>query len=80
MRVKIEVHLRKGVADPEGANTLKTLHLLGFDSVKEVRSAKLFEMDLGESDLGRARKLAEEMCRTLLANPVIHDYKISVEG
>ncbi len=79
MRVRVEVHLRKGVADPEGSNTLKALTLLGFQGVKEVRSAKLFEIDLATDDPKGAEKEAQEMCRRLLANPVIHDYRISVE-
>ncbi len=79
MRVRIEVRLRKGVTDPEGENVRKALRLLGFEAVRNVASAKRFLIDLDEGDGRRARALAEEMCRTLLANPVIHEYSIELE-
>lgn len=79
VRVRVEVHLKKGVTDPEGENVNKALKLLGFSGVRGVHSAKLFLIDLGEEDAEGARTAAEEMCRRLLANPVIHDYSITVE-
>ena len=79
VRVRIEVHLRKGVTDPEGDNIQKALLLLGFKGIGGVHSAKLFSIDLGTKDEKVARKEAEEMCRRLLANPVIHEYSIVVE-
>ena len=78
MRVRIEVRLRKGVTDPEGENVGKALRLLGFAAVRNVASAKRFLVDLDERDGRRARALAEEMCRQLLANPVIHEYSIDL--
>ncbi|MFQ6107716.1 MAG: phosphoribosylformylglycinamidine synthase subunit PurS [Thermoplasmata archaeon] len=75
----VEIHLKKGVADPEGANTLKALSLLGFENVVDVKSAKLFEIDLNADNNEEARKTLEEMCSRLLANPVIHDYQIRFE-
>ncbi|MFQ5909495.1 MAG: phosphoribosylformylglycinamidine synthase subunit PurS [Thermoplasmata archaeon] len=75
----VEIYLKKGVADPEGANTLKALKLLGFENAVDVKSAKLFEIDLKEEDKEEARKALEEMCNRLLANPVIHDYQIRFE-
>jgi phosphoribosylformylglycinamidine synthase len=75
----VQIHLKKGVADPEGGNTLKALKLLGFDSAVEVKSARLFEISLEESDEDKAKQIVEEMCRKLLANPVIHDYTISLK-
>jgi phosphoribosylformylglycinamidine synthase subunit PurS len=53
--------------------------LLGFKDVRAVRSSKLFVIDLGSAQAAAARKQVEEMCRRLLANPVIHDYSISIE-
>jgi phosphoribosylformylglycinamidine synthase len=76
---QVQVHLKKGVADPEGGNTLKALKLLGFDSTVEVKSARLFEISLEEDDEDKAKQIVEEMCRKLLANPVIHDYTISLK-
>ena len=75
----VEIHLKKGIADPEGSNTLKALKLLGFETATDVRSAKLFEIDLEEEDRVQAENLLEEMCNRLLANPVIHDYQIRFE-
>lgn len=74
---EIRIELKPGVADPEGQNTKKTLELLGFEGIKNVRSMKLFEIDL-EMDENRARSSCEEMCRKLLANPVIQSYRIDV--
>ena len=76
---QVQVHLKKGVADPEGGNTLKALKLLGFDSTIEVKSARLFVISLDEDDEEKARAMVEEMCQKLLANPVIHDYSISLK-
>ncbi len=78
-RVQIEVHLKKGVTDPEGDNVRKALGLLGFKGVRGVHSAKLFLVDLDTDDAAVARSEAEEMCRRLLANPVVHDYTIRVD-
>ena len=79
-RVRIEVHLKKGVTDPEGDNVRKALNLLGFKGIRGVHSAKLFLVDVEPRDAAGARRDAEEMCRRLLANPVVHDYTIAVEG
>ncbi len=76
MRTRVEIHLKKGVADPEGDNVLKALKLLGFSSVSGVRSIKVFDIDLLERSREKAEVAVEEMCRKLLANPVIHDYRI----
>ncbi|MCK5292202.1 MAG: phosphoribosylformylglycinamidine synthase subunit PurS [Thermoplasmata archaeon] len=76
---QVQIHLKKGVADPEGGNTLKALELLGFDSAVDVKSARLFEISLDEDDPDKAKQIVEEMCRKLLANPVIHDYTISLK-
>ena len=75
----VEIHLKKGIADPEGSNTLKALKLLGFETATDVKSAKLFQIDVEEEDRARAEDLLEEMCNRLLANPVIHDYQIRFE-
>ena len=75
--VDIRIELKPGVADPEGENTKKALELLGFKSIRRVRSMKFFEMDLDmESD--EAAEVCEQMCRKLLANPVIQTYRIQI--
>ena len=78
VQVRVEVRLKKGVTDPEGDNVQKALTLLGFKGLRAVHSSKLFLIDLATRDAKAARREAEEMCRRLLANPVIHDYRIAV--
>ena len=73
----IRIELKKGVADPEGQNTLKALELLGFEGVKAVRSIKVFEVDLDVDD-SEAEQVCEDMCRRLLANPVIQSYSVTL--
>ena len=75
--IEIQVGLKTGMADPEGVNVKKALDLLGFNSVKKVESVKCYRIiiDKKESD---AIKDAEEICKKLLANPVVHEYSISV--
>lgn len=75
----MKVIYKKGVADPEGANTAKTLKLLGFDDIEDVKSAKVFRIFLDAGDEDKARARVEEMCDKLLANPVIHDYDVAIK-
>ncbi|HEC94678.1 MAG TPA: phosphoribosylformylglycinamidine synthase, purS protein [Thermoplasmatales archaeon] len=77
--VTIAIGLKNGITDPEGATTLKSLHLLGFDMVKEVRSQKMFLIKMDENDEKKAKEKVEEMCQKLLTNPVIHDYTITIK-
>ncbi|HHF56166.1 MAG TPA: phosphoribosylformylglycinamidine synthase, purS protein [Thermoplasmatales archaeon] len=79
LRARIEIKLKKGVVDPEGKNIVKALHLLHFNEVREARVVKVIELLLDEEDANRARERAEEMCKKLLANPVINEYSISIE-
>ncbi|RLF26743.1 MAG: phosphoribosylformylglycinamidine synthase [Thermoplasmata archaeon] len=76
---KVTIGLKKGITDPEGTTTLKSLHLLGFDTVKEVRSQKTFLIKMDENDEKKARKKVEEMCQKLLTNPVIHSYTVDMK-
>lgn len=76
MKAEVRIELKKGVADPEGENTKKALALLGFSEVKGVRSIKVFEIDVKGKERNM-KKRTEEMCERLLANPVIHNYRIT---
>ena len=76
MKVKVIVTLKNGVLDPQGKAIQQTLNGMAFDNVSEVRQGKYFEIELNESDEGRAKSQVEEMCKKLLANLVIEDYKI----
>ncbi|MBS3816014.1 MAG: phosphoribosylformylglycinamidine synthase subunit PurS [Candidatus Thermoplasmatota archaeon] len=75
---EVIIELKEGVADPEGMNTKKTLKLLGWD-VEKVETGKIFEIDLGDDiSKEKAREEVEEMCKKLLANPVIQTYDIEI--
>jgi len=81
MELNVTIKLKHGVADPEGENTKKALNLLGFRNVRSVKSLKSFRIEIepGEGeDEEKVKQEVEEMCRKLLANPVIHDYEITV--
>ena len=80
LTAEIRIELKKGVADPEGKNVKKTLELLGFEGIATVRTVKMFMVDMETDDREKAARDAEEMCRKLLANPVIQNYSISIEG
>jgi phosphoribosylformylglycinamidine synthase len=79
LRVRVEIRLKPGVVDPEGKNIEKALHLLDFDEVKQASVSRFIELVLAETDVERARTRTEDMCRRLLSNPVIHDYRITVD-
>jgi phosphoribosylformylglycinamidine synthase PurS subunit len=74
---EVRIELKPGVADPEGQNTKKALELLGFKGVKNVKTVKVFDIEL-EAGPEEARRQGEEMCRKLLANPVIQKYDIRI--
>jgi len=76
---KVTIMLKKGVSDPEGANTLKALHLLGFDKVKDAKTIRTFDLLIEGKDKNRVKKDVEQMCQRLLTNPVIHNYEIKIE-
>ncbi len=78
MIAEVRIELKEGVADPEGRNTQKALELLGFSGVEKVRSIRVFEITL-EAASEDARSQLEEMCKRLLANPVIHRYSIQIK-
>lgn len=75
---QVIVKLKKGISDPEGANTLKTLHLLGFENVKDAKTFHTFDLLIEGKNKENVKKDVEKMCQRLLTNPVIHTYKIKV--
>ena len=80
LKAKIYVTLKTGVLDPQGKAIEHALGGLGFDGVEEVRQGKLIEMTLADTDRAAAEDKLDEMCRKLLANTVIEDYRIELEG
>ena len=76
MKISVIITLKKDVLDPQGKVIHQTLDGMGFDDVNEVRQGKYFEIDTKETDNKKARLKVEEMCKKLLANLVIENYKI----
>ena len=76
MKIKVIVTLRSGVLDPQGKAIQQTLNGMGFANVKDVRQGKYFDIDIDEDDEQKAKLSAEEICKKLLANQVIEDFKI----
>ena len=76
MKIKVIVTLKNGVLDPQGKAIQKTLNGMGFSNVEEVRQGKYFEVEVNEKDEDKAKSKVEEMCKKLLANLVIEDFKI----
>ena len=76
MKVKVIVTLKNGVLDPQGKAIQQTLNGMAFDNVSEVRQGKYFDIEVNENDESKAKSQVEEMCKKLLANLVIEDYKI----
>ena len=76
MKIKVIVTLKSGVLDPQGKAIQQTLNGMGFASVKDVRQGKYFDINIDESDEQKAKQSAEEICKKLLANQVIEDFKI----
>ena len=76
MKVKVIVTLKNGVLDPQGKAIQQTLDGMNFENVLEVRQGKYFDIEVNDSDETKAKSQVEEMCKKLLANLVIEDYKI----
>ena len=76
---KVFVTLRPAVNDPQGLTVMGALKTLGFESVESVRLGKYLEITLNESELARAEDQVFQMCRKLLANPVIEEFRFELE-
>ena len=76
--VKVAIMLKKGITDPEGANTLKALKLLGFNNVNEAKITRTVDMLIDGKNKEEVKKSVEQMCQRLLTNPVIHTYEIKI--
>ena len=76
MKISVIITLKKDVLDPQGKVIHQTLDGMGFDDINEVRQGKYFEINTKENDPNKAKDKVEEMCKKLLANLVIENYKI----
>ena len=79
LRAKVYVTPRPSVLDPQGKAVSGALHSLGYAEVEDVRIGKFMEVRLSEADKGAAQKRLEEMCKRLLANTTIEDYRFEIE-
>jgi len=77
LKFSITVTLKKDVLDPQGKVVQNTLLNMGMDSLKNVRQGKHFEIDIEENNQVNAEKKIDEMCKKLLVNLIIEDYKIN---
>ena len=76
--VKVDVTLREGVADPQGATIERSLPHLGFDGVRGVRVGKSIHFELESTDASSARREVDELCARFLTNPVIEDASVTI--
>ena len=76
MKISVMITLKKDVLDPQGKVIQQTLDGMGFDNINEVRQGKYFEINMNEKDKKIAEKKIEDMCKKLLANLVIENYRI----
>ena len=79
MKISATVTLKKEVLDPQGKVVSQTLKNMGYKNIVNVRQGKYFDIELDETDKEKAKKIAEEICKKLLANIVIEDYTINLE-
>ena len=76
MKVSTIITLKKEVLDPQGKVIKSALNSMGFNNINEIRQGKYFEIEIDEKDKKKAEEQVENMCKKLLANLVIEDYKI----
>ncbi len=75
-KLRIDIRRKEGLSDPEGVATLRALHDLGYAEVGEVHFGRMIYLDVSEADASSVGARVEEMCRRLLANPVIEDWTV----
>ena len=76
MKISIIVTLKKAVLDPQGKVIKETLENMNFKGIDEVRQGKYFEIEIDEINYEKAKDKAEELCKKLLTNLVIEEYRI----
>ena len=80
MNARVYVTLKSGVLDPQGKAVARSLAGLGYSEVTDVRIGKMMELQLEGADPVAAKARLDEMCRRMLANTVIEDYRIEIVG
>ena len=77
MKFSVTVTLKKNILDPQGKVVENTLINMGMDSIKSIRQGKYFLIEVDENDQTSAEKKVDEICKKLLVNLIIEDYKIN---
>ncbi len=77
-RARVDITLKAGIADPQGQTIEKALPALGYSGVENVRVGKLIEMEVEADSVDEAERRVTEMCKRLLANPVIEAFEVNV--
>ena len=77
MKFSVTITLKKDLLDPQGKVVQDTLQNLGMDNLKNIRQGKYFEIELNDTDQNKAEKKVDDMCKKLLANLIIEDYKVN---
>tara|TARA_B110000438_G_scaffold209225_1_gene201094 strand:+ start:59 stop:298 length:240 start_codon:yes stop_codon:yes gene_type:complete len=77
LKFSVTVILKKDVLDPQGKVVLNTLQSLGMENLKSIRQGKYFEIEIIDTDQKNAENKIDDMCKKLLANLIIEDYKIN---
>jgi phosphoribosylformylglycinamidine synthase subunit PurS len=77
LKFSVTVTLKKDVLDPQGKVVQNTLQNLGMNNLKSIRQGKYFEIEINDENLENAQQRVDEMCKKLLANLIIEDYKIN---
>ncbi len=78
-QAKIYITLRQSVLDPQGSAVTKSLHAMGYENVKDVRVGRYLVVDINAVDKNAAEQQVHDMCKKLLANPVIEDYTFTLQ-
>ena len=78
MKISAIVTLKKEVLDPQGKVVNQTLKNMGYKNISDVRQGKYFENELDEKDPIKCKEIAEQICKKLLSNTVIENYKINI--
>tara|TARA_B100000767_G_scaffold81834_1_gene78740 strand:- start:214 stop:453 length:240 start_codon:yes stop_codon:yes gene_type:complete len=77
LKFSVTVNLKKNVLDPQGKVVENTLQNMGMNTLKSLRQGKYFEVEISENDEKKARILIDEMCKKLLVNLIIENYKVN---
>jgi len=78
LKLRVLVTLKKDVLDPQGLAIKNSLNNIGFKNVNDVRQGKVFELNINKNDENKSLKETEEMCKKLLANLTIEDFKVEI--